>query len=100
MAYAFDTLRYSERLKEGGFTPDQAKTAAEAARDFIMAELVTKSDLLGTTDALRHEMAALRSDLELQIKNLELSLTLRLGRMVAVMLTIAVGVLTAVIKLT
>jgi hypothetical protein len=45
MAYAFDTLGYSKRLQDGGFPRSQADAAAEAARDFVMAELVTKTDL-------------------------------------------------------
>lgn len=43
MAISFDTLGYAIRLEQGGISP--AKAQAEAARDFIMPELVTKSDL-------------------------------------------------------
>lgn len=45
MAFAFDTLGYSKRLREAGVANSQAEAHAEAARDFIMTELVTKSDL-------------------------------------------------------
>jgi hypothetical protein len=41
VVYAFDTLGYAERLREGGVPNPQA----EAAREFIMIELVTKQDL-------------------------------------------------------
>ena len=41
----FDSLGYARFLREGGVPPDQAETHAEAARRFIMADLVTKDDL-------------------------------------------------------
>jgi hypothetical protein len=45
MAYTFDTLGYTKRLESAGIMRDQAEAHAEAARDFVMAELVTKTDL-------------------------------------------------------
>ena len=46
MVYAFDTLGYAKRLRDGGVPGEQAEAHAEAARDFIMAELFTKTDSL------------------------------------------------------
>jgi hypothetical protein len=77
MAYAFDTLGYAKRLREAGLPPPQAEAHAEAARDFIMTELVTKTDL-----ALALDHAALK-------------LTVRLGAMLALGIT----ALAAIIKL-
>jgi hypothetical protein len=77
MAYAFDTLGYAKRLRDAGITIDQAEAHAEAARDFVMAELVT------------------RTDLEAALDRLSLRLTARLGGMIA----IAVAVLAAIVKL-
>jgi len=45
MAFAFDTLAFAKRLRCGGIPDTQADVHAEAAREFIMAELATKSDL-------------------------------------------------------
>jgi hypothetical protein len=42
---AFDSLGYARFLRDGGVSQDQAETHAEAARRFIMADLVTKEDL-------------------------------------------------------
>jgi hypothetical protein len=42
VAFAFDTLGYSKRLQESGVPRPQAEAHAEAARDFIMHEVVTK----------------------------------------------------------
>ncbi|WP_029011001.1 hypothetical protein [Azospirillum halopraeferens] len=42
----FDTLKLAERLQAGGFTPEQARTAASALAEAMTgAELPTKSDL-------------------------------------------------------
>jgi hypothetical protein len=83
MAYAFDTLGYAKRLREAGIPAEEAEAHAEAAREFIMAELVTKQDL---DTRLRI--------VETGIQNLELRLLVRLGGMLAV----AVAILAAIIK--
>lgn len=51
MAISFDTLGYSKSLQKSGITPRQADAHAEAARDYIMSELVTKSDLSAALEA-------------------------------------------------
>jgi predicted RNA-binding protein associated with RNAse of E/G family len=43
-AVPFDTLELADRLQAGGFTPEQAKTAATALAEAMQAELVTKAD--------------------------------------------------------
>ncbi|PYE89551.1 hypothetical protein [Phyllobacterium leguminum] len=48
MAITFDTLGYSERLKESGVDAKQADAHAKAVRDYVMPELVTRSDLRAT----------------------------------------------------
>jgi hypothetical protein len=66
LAFAFDTLGYSKRLRDAGVAEEQAEAQAEAARDFIMTELVTKSDLL----AVRSDLLAVKSDLRLDLNAL------------------------------
>ena len=102
MAFAFDTLGYTKHLRDVGAPQDQAEAHAEAARQFIMAELVTRYDLdvvrreLETKiDMVRHELDALRRDLEGKIDTLSLRLTVRMG----VMLAAGVAALAAIIKL-
>jgi hypothetical protein len=77
MAYAFDTLGYAKRLRDAGISQEQAEAHAEAAREFVMGELVTRSDLQTAMDTL------------------SLRLTLRLG----VMLAAGLATLAAIIKL-
>ena len=45
MALAFDTLSYARKLEAAGVPRDQAAAHADAARDYMMADLVTKEDL-------------------------------------------------------
>jgi hypothetical protein len=84
MAFAFDSLGYAKHLRDAGVPRDQAEAHAEAARQFIMAELVTRYDL----DVLRRE-------LEAKIDTLSMRLTIRMGVMVAA----GVAALAAIIKL-
>ncbi len=89
MAFAFDTLGYSKRLRDAGVPQDQAEAHAEAAREFIMVELVTKSDLLTATQALHAEIRTFEAKLE----SLGLRLTVRVGIMLAAGLTLLGAVL-------
>jgi hypothetical protein len=81
MAYAFDTLGYAKRLRNAVVSQEQAEAHAEAAREFVMGELVTKADLQAAMDTL------------------SLRLTLRLGVLLATGLATAIGLLAAIIKL-
>ena len=95
MAYTFDSLGYARRLRERGVPQDQAEAHAEAARDFIMTELATKTDLLAIkTDLLAMEQK-LQTELRTSIDTLSLRLTVRLGAMSAV----AIGALATILKL-
>jgi hypothetical protein len=55
-AVAFDTLKFAGRLESGGFTPQQARAAAEAFADATGQELVTRADL-------KAELAETKADL-------------------------------------
>ena len=77
MAFTFDSLSYAKHLRDNGVPQDQAEAHAEAAKMFIMNELVTKEDL--------------RSALETQ--------TLRLSVRMGVMLAAGLTLLGAVLKL-
>jgi hypothetical protein len=99
MVFAFDTLSYARFLRERGVAHEHAEAHAEAARQFIMAELVTKQDLL----LVRQDMQMVRQDLQnavthfdAKLDNLSLRLTVRLG----VLLATGVGALAALVKLT
>jgi hypothetical protein len=74
---AFDTLEFARRLKGAGFSEQQAEVLAEATRDLVADEMVTKSFL--------------QSELE----KLSMRLTIRMGTLAAV----SVAALAAIIKL-
>ena len=102
MAFAFDSLGYAKHLRDAGVPLDQAEAHAEAARQFIMAELATRYDLSmlrSDLDVLRRELETkidvLRRELETKIDTLSMRLTIRMG----VMLAAGVAALAAVIKL-
>lgn len=105
MAYAFDTLSYAKRLRDAGISQGQAEAHAEAAREFVMGELVTKADLLVVNAdllAVKADLLAVKADLQVTkadllaaMDTLSLRLTLRLG----VMLAAGLATLAAVIKL-
>jgi hypothetical protein len=73
MAVAFDTLVYARRLRQAGFSEQQAEVQAEALAAVVTETLATKQDL----------------------RELEYRLTLRLGTM----MTVAVGSVAALVKL-
>jgi hypothetical protein len=77
MVFALDTLGCAKHLRDRGVPSDQAEAHAEAARDFSMAELVTKIDL------------------EAALDRVTLRMTVRFG----VMLVAGIGVLAALQKL-
>jgi hypothetical protein len=110
MAYTFDSLGYAKRLRDGGVPQEQAEAHAEAARDFIMADIATKADLvaslLATEQRLRTSIAEVQTELrttkqELQtelrtsIEAQSLRLTVRLGAM----LVVTIGALATILKL-
>ena len=77
MVFALDTLGYAKHLRDSGVPGNQAEAHAEAARDFIMSELVTKIDL------------------EAALDRVTLRMTVRFG----VMMVAGVGALAALLKL-
>src|SRR5262249_48874329 len=106
MAYPFDSLGYAKRLRDGGVPQDQAEVHAEAARDFIMAEIATRADLLATEQRLRTSITDVQTELrttkqELQtelrtsIEAQSLRMTVRLGATIV----IALGALATILKL-
>jgi Fic family protein len=111
-----DTLGSAQRLRDAGVSNEQAEAHAEAVRDFVMAELVTKSDLEGVKSDLqsvRSDLQSVKSGLQttvqhavqlleakiaaqgVQIESQTLRLTVRLGGPLAA----GIGILAAILKL-
>jgi len=83
MAVAFDSLGYAQRLEASGVPSQQAAGHAGAARDFIMAEQVTKADIALATKAdlvlIDLKIEALKATIDRQT----LQMTVRLGGLMA-----------------
>ncbi|MBI1207481.1 MAG: hypothetical protein GC191_09375 [Azospirillum sp.] len=68
-AVAFDTLKLADRLQAGGFTPEQARTAAAAFADAMSAsDLATKADLRELELRLEAKLSGSESRLETKIE--------------------------------
>jgi hypothetical protein len=83
-ALNFDTLAFAKKLKSSGFTEQQAETLAEAQAELIYERLATKSDIM---------------ELKRDIKEMESTLTIRLGKMLAWTTSLTVVILGVLIKL-
>ena len=83
MAWAFDTLGYAKRLQEAGVPNPQAEGHAEAAREFIMIELVTKQDLQASINSLEGRLGGRIDALQAAMETQTIRLTVRLGGIVA-----------------
>lgn len=71
-ALAFDTLQYAKRLKQVGFTEEQAEVQAEALSELINDHLATKQDL----KELEREMKLEVGEVKVEIKELEKAMKL------------------------
>jgi len=64
-----DTHRLISRLKQHGFTEEQATGISEAMQEIDLSHLATRGDI---------------KELELRLKELELRMTVKLGSLIAV----------------
>ena len=67
VASTFDTLAYAKKLREAGFTEQQAEVQAEALWAVVDENLATKTDLKELETALRHDVAELKTELKLAV---------------------------------
>ncbi len=96
-ALAFDTLKFAKRLKEAGFTEQQAEALAHAGAELIEENLATKrdiADLKRDIKELEVKIEQIRSDLGRDLKDLEYRMTIKLGTMMVV----AVGAMAALTR--
>ena len=76
-AIAFDTLKFAKRLKEAGFTEQQAEALADAEAELIEQNLATKRDIADVQRDiadLKRDMKELEVTLHSAIKQLEVTL--------------------------
>jgi len=69
---AFDTLKLADRLQAGGFSFDQARTAASAFADALSGtDLATKGDLTAAESRLENRIDAVKAELKAEIAAVE-----------------------------
>ncbi len=95
MPVAFDTLTYATKLRDAGFTQEQAEVQAHALADIVEERLATKQDIATLhrdikelETSLRHDIKELETSLQRDMKDMEYRMTIRLGAMLAVSITI------------
>jgi uncharacterized protein Yka (UPF0111/DUF47 family) len=96
-ALAFDTLKFAKRLKEAGFTEQQAEALAHAGAELIGQNLATKQDIADLKRDIKElevKIEQIRSDLARDLKDLEYRMTIKLGTMMVV----AVGAMAALTR--
>jgi hypothetical protein len=64
MPILFDTLSYSKRAQQAGYTVQQAEFQAQEFAKLLDDTLVTKADLKHEMTALKHEIIALESRMQ------------------------------------
>ena len=84
-AVPFDTLKYAKRLKEAGFTEQQAEALASAQADLIEANLATKADIFG----LKRDLKELEHRLVAKLYRALLIQTFALAGLVGTVVVIA-----------
>ena len=65
-----NTLAIAKKLKESGFTPQQAEAQAELWSDIVESDLATKIDIKGLEVALKRDI----KDVDLKISQVEANL--------------------------
>ncbi len=100
-AIAFDTLKFAKRLKEAGFTEQQAEALADAEAEFIEQNLATKRDIADIKRDIKElevklevKIEQIRSDLARDMKDLEYRMTIKLGTLMVV----AVGAIATLVR--
>ena len=66
-AVTFDKLSYSQTLRSGGFTPEQAEASAHALDHALRDTVATKGDLDAVEARLEHKIDGVESRLEHKI---------------------------------
>jgi hypothetical protein len=84
----FDTLDFSKRAQEAGFTKEQADFQAREAAHAIENKIASKSDIAELQYEVRTDLTRNKSDLMQEMKMMEQRLTIKMGGMVGLAVTI------------
>lgn len=92
-------MKYIKTLEAVGFHRAQAEAQVQVVLDALEGDLVTKSDFAVFQEKLENRFIQTQQQFQIQIKELEFRITTRLGVLIVSSISIAVAVLTWLIKL-
>ena len=69
-AKIFDTLSYAKKLKQAGFTEQQAEVQAETLLAIIEGQFITQSDLKELATPLKEDMTTMRRGMSVWLGSL------------------------------
>jgi len=76
--FILDTLAYTETLKAGGFSEQQATAQARALAEIIDRQMATKAEMDAHENELRRDIESARVELKRDIREMELKLEARI----------------------
>ena len=91
----FNALKYTEELEKAGFTREQAEVSMKLLVETMNENFATKSDF----KELGWKIEKLETKLDSSLKELEYKLTIKLATILGTMMTFAIGLTAAVVKL-
>ena len=103
-AIAFDTLAFVNKLKSAGVPEKQAEVQAAAIAEIVNEQMATKLDIMELKRDIKELETGLKRDnkeletkmaTKLDIKELEMRLTIRLGAIIVV----AIGLFATLVKI-
>lgn len=97
--FVLDTLAYSDTLKAGGFSPQQAETQARALAEILDRQMATKAEMDAHENNLRRDIEALRLELKRDLAETKADLTRWVVGVGILQTSLIIGVLLKVAKL-
>jgi len=76
--FVLDTLAYTDTLKAGGFSPQQAETQSRALAEILDRQMATKAEIADHESNLRRDLREVELRLDARIRETELKLDARI----------------------
>ncbi len=97
--FILDTLAYTETLRAGGFSEQQAVTQARALAEILDRQMATKAEMDAHENNLRRDIELLRMEMKRDIAEAKAELTRWIIGAGVLQTTVIIGVLMKVAKL-
>lgn len=87
----FNSLKHAKKLEEAGVPREQAEAQVLVISEILEMNLATKENLLSTQNAMKSDFDAFRAEIRHEMRELEQRMTIKLGAIVSIALTVAVA---------